>query len=186
MKCLICGTWNLGSLICQACFPPIVMGTRIVEGMSVYSFYAFSDVELLMHYKYTLIGSKIFSLLARKARDHLPSEIVFPKGVVGVGIDDCVSKGYSHTGVCLHAFRSCGIIPIYGELRASHQVSYAGKDLKYRETHPKGFQTHLREKDVVIFDDVITTGTSLKEAKRVLEKERNRVLCAFTLCDAKR
>lgn len=186
MKCLICGGWNLTSLICKPCFPSLSLGTRLVDEMSVYSFYAFSDIELLMHYKYTPVGSRIFASLAREARRHFAQNVKIPKGVIGVGIDDVARKGYSHTGVILHEFSQCGIKPIYGELKASNEITYAGKSLDYRQSNPKGFQSKLKNQDIIIFDDVITTGTSLKEAKKLLETQENRVLFALTLCDARR
>lgn len=186
MKCLLCGRWNLFDPICASCFPSLLPSKRLIDEMSVYSFYAFSDVELLMHYKYTPIGSRVFALLAKRARDYFQTQVQIPKGVVGIGIDDVVKKGYSHTGVILHYFALCGIRAIYGELRASNPVSYAGKSLLYRQTHPKGFQTKISNQDVIIMDDVMTTGSSLKEAKKVLESKGNRVLLALTLCDARR
>lgn len=184
MKCLLCGRWR--GLICSSCFPSLSLGTRLVDEVSVYSFYAFSEIELLMHYKYKPIGSRVFGLLARKASEFFANSVALPKGIVGVGIDDTARKGYSHTGVILHEFSSCGIKPVYGELRAKNKVSYAGKSLDYRQSNPKGFQSKLFQKNVIIVDDVITTGTSLKEAIKLLKSQNNQVLFALTLCDARR
>lgn len=184
MRCIVCQKW--GKLLCQQCFPNLTLGKRLVDAMPVYSFYAFSDIELLLHYKYTAIGSRIFSLLAQRASAYFVREVRDLDNVYGVGIDDNVQKGYSHTGVIMDAFRYCGIRPCYGELLAKNPISYAGKSLEYRQKNPKNFQTKLKNKNLVIFDDVITTGTSLREAKKLLESCNNTVLFGLTLCDARR
>lgn len=197
MKCLLCGNWNLKGVICASCLPSFCLGVRWVDALKVYSFYAFSEVELLMHYKYIPIGSRVFSLLSKKAADYFVQNINLCHlaneggiqgsldGVIGIGIDDCIQRGYSHTGVMLRSFGKI-FIPIYGALLAKNPVSYAGKSLDFRASHPKNFQTKLKGKKVVLFDDVITTGITLKEAKQCLQAQGNEVLFALTLCDASR
>lgn len=185
MKCLICGRWNR-VLICLDCFPSLDSGVRLVDEMSVYSFYALSEIEFLIHFKYRLIGSRVFALLSKRAGEYFFSQAGSPHGVCGVGIDDRIQGGYSHTGVIMHGFKSCGIRPQYGALKAKNEISYAGKSLDFRLSNPKGFQSHLSGRDIVLFDDVITTGTTLKEAKNLLQAQGNRVLFAITLCDARR
>lgn len=187
MKCLLCGRWNLKSILCSSCLPNFSLGVRLVDELSVYSFYAFSEIEFLMHYKYLPIGSRVFSLLAKKASEYFSKNISFNNEAFGVGIDDCVEwkRGYSHTGVMLREFSRCGIKPIYGSLKAESRVSYAGKSLQFRLSNPKRFQTKLREKRIILFDDVITTGTTLKEAKLCLQSQENEILFALTLCDAR-
>ncbi|ANV97714.1 hypothetical protein BBW65_02340 [Helicobacter enhydrae] len=187
MKCIVCAKWSF-RLICTQCLDQIKItpSTRLVDEMSVYSFYAYSDVELLIHYKYQAVGARIYHILAHKAKDYYLQNISAPlSDVYGVGIDDCVDKGYSHNGVILKAFQEVGICPIYGQLIAKNQIRYAGKTLQYRKDHPKNFQSSVSDKQVVLFDDIITTGTSLKEAKHLLEKQNNQVLFALTLCNAR-
>lgn len=186
MRCLICGVWNLNGLICKKCIPTLSLGKRLVDGVSVYSFYAFSEIEFLLHFKYQPIGSRIMTMLARWASLYFSQNFSFPHGLMGVGIDDRIKNGYSHTGIILHEFKRCGIQPIYGELKAKNPISYAGKSLQYRQANPKGFQTQLVSRDVVVMDDVITTGVSLQEAIGLLRSKNNRVILALTLCDARR
>lgn len=188
MKCLLCGRWNLKGILCSYCIPNLSLGVRLVDELSVYSFYAFSEVELLMHYKYRPIGSRVFALLAKKACEYFSQNVSFDGGAFGIGIDDRIEwrRGYSHTGVILKEFKRCGIRPIYGSLKAGSNVSYAGKSLQFRLSNPKRFQTKLQGKRVILFDDVITTGTTLKEAKLCLQSQENEILFALTLCDARR
>lgn len=49
------------------------------------------------------------------------------------------------------------------------------KSGKFKYTGPKNC-------DVIIIDDVITTGTTILEAKNTLKKENVNVLFALTLC----
>lgn len=77
-----------------------------------------------------------------------------------IGIDDCVRSFYSHTGVLVREFalssanshkkskdlqnraksshKPNAIVPIYGELKATNQVSYAGKSLAFRQANKRG------------------------------------------------
>lgn len=185
MRCLSCGKWGL-KVICKRCEQNIALkpSIRLVGGLKVYSFFAYSEIEILLHYKYSPVGSRVYEVLSWIAREYFKKN--FSLQAYGVGIDDNVRRGYSHNGVFLHSFSQCGIKPLYGELLASSAVSYAGKSLEYRQSHPKGFCTKLEGcKDLILFDDIITTGTSLMEAKKVLEERGNEVLFALTLCDAR-
>lgn len=191
MKCIVCGRYSL-AIICKQCQQNIQLSpsVRVVDDLSVYSFFAYSHIEYLLHYKYQPIGSRIYHLLARIALDCMREKIYQVFGnlgekVCGVGIDDHCAKGYSHTGILLKEFSKLGIKPIYGELLAQNKIRYAGKNLEYRETHPKNLQTKLHNQTLIIIDDIITTGTSIKEANQVLKAQHNEVLCAIVLCDAR-
>lgn len=186
MRCLSCGKWGF-RVICKSCLSLITLKPtlRLVGDLRVYSFFAYSEIEALLHYKYSPVGSRVYRVLCKIAREYFAPTFSIQEAY-GVGIDDSVRRGYSHNGIFLNEFRKCGIKPIYGELLAQNKVSYAGKSLEYRQTHPKGFSTHLKGvKNLIIFDDIITTGVSLSEAKRMLEQERNEVLFALVLCNAR-
>lgn len=186
MRCLVCGKWGL-SVVCKKCQQNIAFkpSIRLVGDLKVYSFFAYSEIEILLHYKYSPVGSRVYALLSKLASEYFSPWITLPQAY-GVGIDDSVRRGYSHNAIFMREFKCCGITPIYGELLAQSKISYAGKSLEYRQTHPKEFSTRLRGvKNLIIFDDIITTGTSLSEAKKVLEQRGNEVLFALTLCNAR-
>ena len=66
------------------------------------------------------------------------------------------------------------------------EVKYAGKDLEFRQKNPRRFQsTNISNKMTILCDDLITTGATIKEAKKALEKKNNQVLFSLTLADAK-
>lgn len=53
-------------VICKACLDsiPLKLSTRkLTDSTYAYSFYAYSDVSLLMQSKYQLIGSRVLNLL---------------------------------------------------------------------------------------------------------------------------
>lgn len=189
MLCLTCNAFCF-SLLCKNCreqFLKIKLKIRIVEDLKIYSFYDYQDISLLLNTKYYAIGSRVFSLLAKKANAHFLTthQEFFKQYIVhGVGIDDNPKKGYSHTGVILHAFRNI-ITPIYGELQAKNKVKYAGKSLEFRQKNPRGLVYKSGSKDLVIFDDIVTTGLSMLEAKKAIEKGGGNVLFGVVLSDAK-
>ncbi|PAF50822.1 ComF family protein [Helicobacter sp. 13S00477-4] len=193
MKCVICGKfyWNP---ICKKCLQEIKItpSTRIIEGIAVYSFYRYSDISILISSKYSVFGSRILKILAKKASkyffDSQKENINLWKEIElwGVGIDDCVRSYYSHTGVILKEFCQYGIKPSYGKLYAKNIVRYAGKPLEYRQKNPRGFiYKDKKIKHTFILDDIITTGTTIKEAKNIIQKTGSSVIFAITLCDAK-
>lgn len=164
-------------VICKACLDsiPLRLSTRkLTDSISVYSFYAYSDVSLLMQSKYQLIGSRVLKLLAYKAAAYFFTHIDFDftQKVGLVGLDDYPYGAYSHTGVIVRAFEaeSRGRCQgAYGALKAKNATKYAGESLAFRQNNPKGFYLtrNISYPFVVLVDDIITTGTSFREAVSV-------------------
>ena len=88
--------------------------------------------------------------------------------------------------IFLKHLKKIGIKPLFHTLIASNEVSYAGRDLKFRQDNPRDFVLYrnLRGKEIILVDDIITTGLTLQEAKRSIEEAGGRVLMAFVLSDA--
>ena len=109
----------------------------------------------------------------------------FPKGAYGIPIDDHVRHGYAHSAVLAHAIKSI-IQPLYKSLRAGNHQTYSGQKLAFRQSHKRNFISTCKVgMDVVLIDDIVTTGTTLQEAQKVLEKGGVHVLFALVLADAK-
>ena len=71
-------------------------------------------------------------------------------------------------------------------LRAKNDATYSGKSKAFREQHKRDFDFTCKDvKDVILIDDIVTTGTTLKEAEEVLKKHSIRVHFALVLADAK-
>lgn len=173
MKCLICAKFCLG-VICEKCLDsiPLRPSVREVSGVSVYCFFAYSDIDFLLSAKYYVIGSRIYAALGKIAGEYFFSQKAMREAIRQIientafgevkliGIDDCVRSFYSHTGVLVREFalssvksskksknlqnrakssrKPSAIVPIYGELKATNQVSYAGKSLAFRQANKRG------------------------------------------------
>lgn len=203
MKCILCSNFRFLDKrilknplcffdpICKKCLENIKISPsiRVIDGMSVYSFYRYEDISMLMGSKYSVFGSRVLKILAKKASEYFFASFDLSlwenHRVYGLGIDDCVRSYYSHTAVILKEFCKYNFKPSYGALKAKSTVHYAGKSLKYREENPRNFTYAKDFNDVFIVDDIITTGTTIKEAKKTIEKRASNVLFAIVLCDAK-
>jgi competence protein ComFC len=63
-------------------------------------------------------------------------------------------------------------------------VNYSGKSLQFRLEHPRDFVYKGKSNiDVILVDDIITTGITLQEAQKVLMTHGVNVLFALTLAD---
>jgi len=188
MRCLVCGALSLPH-ICKSCqntlLAPNLTKRRILKDLEVYSFYSYEEIEELLHYKYHHVGKYIYAILAKLTFAKFAQEFEYAASVVP--IDARLSKaGYSHTAVLARAMATRYLRPRYHLLYATNDISYAGKSLEYRLANPRGFVYRGGEEEVILVDDVVTTGTTLKEAKSAVEKAGGRVLFALTLADAAR
>lgn len=187
MRCHLCLAWSWQPL-CKQCLSTLLTpnpSKRVLEGgLCVYSFYTYSEIAPLLHTKHTFLGAKIFAQLARNSMLPYLKAFDFPKGAYGVPIDDHVRHGYSHSAVLAHELRSI-LTPLYKSLRAQNEHTYSGQKLAFRQSHQRDFMLTCKEGiDVVLIDDIVTTGTTLQEAQKVLEKNGVNVLFALVLADA--
>ncbi len=163
---------------------------RIIDGdFEVYSFYKYSDIAPLIKTKHRFIGASIYNILAKNSFRKFALAFSTKEDnnrPYALGIDDRVDSGYSHTAILAKALKSKNIKPIFGKLRAKNRVNYSGQTLEYRLSHPRDFKyTFKQDVELILIDDIITTGTTLKEAKNVIEKSGAKALFALTLADAK-
>jgi len=103
-----------------------------------------------------------------------------------IPIDDHTRHGFSQTAILAKALKSEVLSPIYASLRAKNDIKYAGKDLDFRLKNPRNFEYKGNKNiKVILIDDVITTGTTMLEAKNTLQKYGCEVLFGLCLADAK-
>ena len=101
-----------------------------------------------------------------------------------VGVDEYVKSGYAHVALLTHAMKTKYSIPLHSTLMARNRVNYSGKDLQFRLNNPRDFvYTGKSNIDVILVDDIITTGITLQEAQKVLIQHGVNVLFALTLAD---
>jgi competence protein ComFC len=159
---------------------------RTERGLKVYSFFRYQHIQDLLLTKHTPQGFKVYKALAKLSlkpfienfMKHSDSKVYI------LGIDEDVKSGYSHVALLTHEMRHKNVHILHGKLMAKNSVNYSGKSFQYRVENPRKFDySGVNKIEVILIDDIITTGTTLNEAKEVLEKQAVKVLFALTLAD---
>ena len=161
---------------------------RQVGTLRIYSLFAYDTVESLLLTKHKSEGYRIYRALGKfylkPFIHHLQSHLSISFYVVG--IDERIVSGYSHIAQLTHPLRNKDIEVDHGVLIAENRISYAGKSLAYRLEHPRNFRYTGKKENIVLIDDIITTGTTLHEAAYRIQKEGGNVLFAVVVADASR
>jgi len=190
MRCLLCESLSLKH-ICKACqkefLSPSLYQRKLLGKIPVYSFYKYQDIESLLLTKHTNLGHYIYTILAKNSFKPFAKAFEYSKKTVSLGVDDHVKHGYSHTAVLNRQLKCRRIKPLYSKIRARNSVSYSGKDYQYRMLNPRNFHVKkFKEEDVILVDDIITTGLTLSQAVQALEQEGKNVLFCLTLADVRK
>ncbi len=188
MRCMVCEAFSL-SHICSNCqkslLSPVLHKRKILGSVPVYSFYPYESIESLLLTKHTDIGFYIYSLLAKNSFKQFASEWSYENKVASLGIDDDSKSGYAHTAILNKSLKSPNITPYYGKLRAQNLYKYAGKSVEERLLNPRGFNyVPFNEEEVILVDDIVTTGSTLSEAVETLGMKGKKVILCLTLSDA--
>ncbi|MEN4052904.1 MULTISPECIES: phosphoribosyltransferase family protein [Sulfurimonas] len=188
MKCLLCENYSLTQHICKNCqeqfLQPSLYKRKLNNDIEVLSFYRYEDIKSLLFTKHTDIGFHIYKLLARLSFTKFAREFEWKSRVTSIAIDDNIKSGYSHTAILNKALTSQNIKPLFNRLRAQNSISYSGKSKVFREANPRDFQLkNFKEREVILVDDIITTGATLREATDKLTQEGKEVLFCLTLTD---
>lgn len=189
MLCLTCKNLSF-QIICKDCqtnlLTPSFHKREIEDGFFNYSFYSLSELEDLISSKYYFHGDRVFNLLAKLSFAKFASNFTFTSQVFAIPIDDHTRHDFSHTAILAKHLNSQFITPKYNSLKATNIVKYAGKDSEFRQKNPRKFEvTNITNQMTILCDDLITTGATIKQAKKALEKKNNQVLFSLTLADAK-
>ena len=188
MRCYSCSKLSI-EIICNICktqlFVP-TFSTQKVGTMDVISFFKYSTLEPLLLSKHKPEGYRIYKALAKMTVKPFIEEFVenIDSDVYILGIDEYVKSGYAHVALLTHAMKTEKTIPLHGALMAKNRVNYSGKSLQFRLENPRDFSyTGKSNIDVILVDDIITTGITLQEAQKVLLSHNVNVLFALTLAD---
>jgi competence protein ComFC len=188
MRCIVCENISLRT-ICQNCqniyFQTSSLFRREVEGLPVLSFYQYDDISDFILTKDSYLGFYLFQTLSKLTFKRFAKNFKYSEKVHAVGIDDQVKdRGYSHTAILSKSLKSDFIKPVYNSLHAKSDVKYLGKSLKFRRKNKRDFQLKkekLKYKKIILVDDVVTTGSTLREAKKVFHKKGFQPIFALTL-----
>ncbi len=187
MKCMMCENYSLTHICpyCQTTFlSPSLYKRQLQNGINVYSFYKYKEIKELLFTKHTDVGFYIYTLLASNSFKTFAQNFLFDLPLVSIGIDESIESGYSHTAILNKALQSKNITPLFAKLRAKNKLKYSGKSKAFRLANPRDFiLKRFPQKQVILVDDIITTGNTLLEACKVLETEGKEVLFCLTLAD---
>jgi len=189
MLCTVCKNLSF-QIICKKCqdnlLSPSFYKREIQKDFYNYSFYCFSEIEDLLLSKYYFHGDRIFNLLASLAFSKFAKNFSFNDNILAIPIDDHSRHNFSHTAILAKHLKSKNIQVKYDCIKATNIIKYAGKDLEYRQKNPRKFKvSNINSRNIILVDDLITTGSTILEAKKALEKQNNKVLFSLTLADAK-
>ena len=188
MRCYTCATFSL-SIVCELCIKrlfPVSMSTRTIGTLDVISFYKYTTIESLLLSKHKPEGYRIYKALAKMTVKPFIDEFLESdeRIVYIVGVDEYVKSGYAHVALLTREMQRKNAISQYASLMAQNRVNYSGKDLQFRLNNPRNFSYSGKSNiDVILVDDIITTGITLQEAQKVLMQHGVNVLFALTLAD---
>lgn len=188
MRCLTCHLFSF-QIICKGCqekfLTPSFYKRTIENELDVYFFYPFAEVKELLSSKYEFYGDKVYTLLAKLAFKKFAQNFSYEEKITVISVDDHTRHDFSQTAILGKHLQTSQLFPLYGVLQAQNKVKYAGKNLAFRQQNKRDFSyTGPSNIQVILVDDVVTTGTTLIEAKRILEDHGCEVLFALTITDA--
>jgi len=188
MRCYSCSKLSI-HILCKLCVNQLfrtTISTRTIGTLNVISFYKYSTLESLLLTKHKPEGYRIYKALAKMTMKPFIKEFMenAEGNVYIVGVDEYVKSGYAHVALLTHAMKTKTSKPLHASLMAQNRVNYSGKDLQFRLANPRNFKyTGKKNIDIILVDDIITTGITLQEAQKVLMQHGVNVLFALTLAD---
>ncbi|MEA2049357.1 MAG: ComF family protein [Campylobacterota bacterium] len=189
MRCISCENLSI-NIICKTCqnnfLLPIFHTRELKKDFFVYSFYNYEEIQNFLNTKYQFYGDRVFNILAKLSFNKFAQNFLFDQKIYAIPIDDHTRHEFSQTAILAKHLKSHNITPIYNTLKATNIIKYAGKDLEFRKKNRRDFiYTGEKNLQVILVDDLVTTGLTILEAKDILEKNGCTVLFALTLSDAK-
>lgn len=189
MRCYLCHCLSLCAF-CKRCKKKLLkphLKERYLGELKVISFYPYEEISSLLHTKHTPKGYRIYKALgALTLRPFMEAFGRFSTSQVTLlGIDEHIFHGYSHVALLTHSVQKnrCVVVK-HSCLLSQNRVTYAGKNLQFRRDNPRDFiYNGACDIDAILVDDIVTTGTTLKEAEKCLRQKGVNLLFALTLAD---
>ena len=178
-RCIICDEFSF-EIICKKCEIKILK-PKIIKKNSILSFYDYEEIEFLIKYKYHKFGHRIFKILA-KPFYYFAQEI--KENFFVIPVDDNPKKAFSHTAILAKEMKTKYLKILFNSLLATNNVKYAGKTLEFRLNNPKNFIYKGKKNiDAILVDDIVTTKTTINQAKEVLRKHNVNVVLSVVLAN---
>ena len=189
MRCLSCEKLSF-LIICKGCQNNFLSSSlnkrEIDKDFYVYSFYDFNEVKELINSKYYFYGDRVINILASLSFKIFSQNLNLDFPITVIPIDDHTRHNFSHSAILARHMKNNKLNVVYNTLKAKNKIKYAGKSLFYRKHNKRDFMyTGKKDLNVILVDDLLTSGSTILEAKRILEKNNCTVLFSLTLSDAK-
>lgn len=190
MRCVLCECFSY-QIFCKKCAKLLRANPskRIISSREVISFYKYQNIKEILQSKHTPLGYRIYKQLAHLSFEPFINNLdfkAFSNPLYILGIDEFVQNGYAHIAILTHSLQNPHTIVLHAKLMAGNRVKYAGKTLKFRLDNPRNFDYTYKENiSVVLVDDIITSGSTIKEAIATLKKYHVEVEFVLTLADAR-
>ncbi|MBK1973796.1 ComF family protein [Campylobacter sp. TTU-622] len=190
MKCFNCEEFALLGFCdkCKENLKELSLSIRMLDkNFKVYSFYKYEQIKHLLYSKHHFYGYFVFNMLAKLSFKKFKHFFNPDIKINAIALDDKVENLlYSHSAILLRYLKSKNIKPVYGALHAQSNVKYSGQNMQFRQQNKRNYKLLKKiNHPVILVDDVVTSGSSLLEAKELLEKNKIFVLFALVLADAK-
>jgi competence protein ComFC len=188
MRCLSCEKLSI-SIICKECqkhfLVPSLYKRELRRDFTIYSFYLYDEIKELLNTKYQFYGDRVYDILAKLSFQKFAKDFEYNNQIFAIPIDDHTAHQFSQTAILVNNLKSKNIKPIFNSLMAQNRVKFAGKNLEFRQKNSRNFlYTGRKSIQVILVDDLVTSGTTMLEAKKVLEENNCEVICGLTLSDA--
>lgn len=189
MKCMLCESFSLTHICptCQQSFLKPQIYKRKINNIDVISFYKYQDIKDLLHTKHTDLGYHIYNILAKNSFKKFAQEFSYQQNIYSIAVDDNTKNGYSHTAILNKHLYSKDIKPLFNKLISQNDISYSGKSRDFRLKNPRDFKLQdigIDNDEIVLVDDIITTGSTLIQSIDTLKKHNKNVLFCLTLADS--
>lgn len=191
MKCIMCGSYSLKH-VCKNCqksyLSPSISIRKLHNRLDVFSFYSYENIDDLLKTKHTYLGYYIYNILAGSSFKKFIDELQFSDPVSVVCVDEKVGKSYSHSALLLKQFKNKKNIDVeHRKIISKNNITYSGKKLEYRLLNSRNFKIkNIKNREVILVDDIITTGLTIMDAYYKLLLKGYKVLFAVTLADVRR
>jgi competence protein ComFC len=186
MRCLSCHKLSFQTF-CKKCQINLLqpsVSKRTCGTLEVYSFFKYQNIEDLLLTKHTPQGFKLYKALAKLSFKPFIKNFIKEdsRNIYIVGIDENIKSGYAHVALLTHELKMKNVNVQHAKLLARNKINYSGKTLQFRLENPRDFVYKGKKNvEVILVDDIVTTGTTLVEAATVLKQNGVEVLFALTL-----
>ncbi|WP_297193042.1 ComF family protein [uncultured Campylobacter sp.] len=190
MRCYNCHSFTLLGF-CEDCIKELSdlsLGVRkLDDDFKVYSFYKHSEIKHLLYSKHKFYGYFVLNALAKLSFAKFVDLFSINFKVNAVALDDRVENFlYSHSAILTKHLKSKFVKPKFAVLQAQSNIKYSGKNIEFRLKNKRSYKLLKQiSSPVILVDDVVTSGSSLLEARNFLKENGIETLFALVLADAK-